>query len=164
MWMAMIHILITSSSNAKGARLTSSERKSYENSFWSNFYHNDPIMWQFCTFQDSWAVVACTKLCHNLLIIFHAKATCIFWCQIWIMSSQALRNNLVKIYNARNHIYGENFVHVALGTHTMFQLEILIRSMMSQFVIHKFQENILESTQNLSETIPWTKSLCLPTS
>ena len=62
----------------------------------------------------------------------------------------ALKNYLAKIYNARNHIYGENFKlklctcaqNMALGTGTKFQLEILIRSMI--FTIHKFREYILE--------------------
>ena len=34
---------------------------------------------------------------------------------------------------------------MALGTHTKFHLQILT-------AIHKFQENILESSQNISET------------
>ena len=42
---------------------------------------------------------------------------------------------------------------MALGTHTKLQLEILIRSMIS--AIHKFWENILESSQNVTETPPW---------
>ena len=42
---------------------------------------------------------------------------------------------------------------MALGTHTKFQLEILIRSTIS--AIHKFRENILESSRNISETTPW---------
>ena len=51
-------------------------------------------------------------------------------------------------------ISGWNFVRVhALGTRTKFQLEILIRTTIS--VIHKFQENILESSRNVSETTPW---------
>ena len=41
---------------------------------------------------------------------------------------------------------------MALGTCTKFQLEILIRRKIS--VIHKFQENILESLRNVSETPP----------
>ena len=73
---------------------------------------------------------------------------------------QALQNNLAKIHNARNHICGENFKlklctcaqSMALGTHTKFQLEILIRGTIS--AIHKFWENILESSRNVSETTP----------
>ena len=65
--------------------------------------------------------------------------------------SRALQNNLAKIYKARNNIYAENFKlklcicaqSMALGTHTKFQLEILIRSTI--LVIYKFRENILES-------------------
>ena len=74
--------------------------------------------------------------------------------------SRALQNNLAKIYNARNHIYGENFKlklcacaqSMALGTRTKFQLEILIRSTTS--AIHKFRNNILESSRNVSEITP----------
>ena len=74
--------------------------------------------------------------------------------------SQALQNNLAKIHNTRNHIYGENFKlelctcaqSMALGTRTKFQLEILITSTIS--AIHKFRENSLESSWNVSETTP----------
>ena len=73
---------------------------------------------------------------------------------------RALQNNLAKIYNTRNDIYGENFKlklctcaqSMALGTRTKFQLEILIRSTIS--AIYKFRENILESSQNVSEPPP----------
>ena len=52
---------------------------------------------------------------------------------------RALQNNLTKIHNARNHIYGENFKlklctctqSMDLGTCTKFQLEILIRGTIS---------------------------------
>ena len=79
--------------------------------------------------------------------------------------SRALQNNVAKIHNARNHIYGENFMlklctcaqNIALGSRTKFQPEILIKCMIS--VIHKCRENILESSRNLSETTPrW----CMP--
>ena len=74
--------------------------------------------------------------------------------------SRALQRNLAKIHNAINPIYGENFTlklctcaqSIALGTHTKFQLEILIRSTI--FAIHKFREKILESSRNVSETTP----------
>ena len=74
--------------------------------------------------------------------------------------SRALQNNLPKIHNATNHIYGENFKlkicmcaqSIALGTRTKFQLEILIRSTIS--AIHKFRDNFLESSRNFSETTP----------
>ena len=74
--------------------------------------------------------------------------------------SQALQNNLAKIHNIRNHIHGKNFKlklctctqSMALGTHTKFKLEILMKSTIS--VIHKFQENISESSWNVSETTP----------
>ena len=76
-------------------------------------------------------------------------------------SSWALKNNLAKLYYARNHIYGENIKlklcacaqSKALGTRTKFQLEILIRSMIS--AIHILWENIFKSSQNVSETNPW---------
>ena len=75
----------------------------------------------------------------------------------------ALQNNLAKIHNTGNHIYGENFKlklctcaqSHALGTRTKFQLEILIRTTIS--AIHKFQENILESLRNVSETTSWSQ-------
>ena len=74
--------------------------------------------------------------------------------------SRALQNNLAKIHNTRYHIYDQNFKlklctcaqSMALGTHTKFQLEILITSTIS--AIHKFRENILESSRNGSETTP----------
>ena len=79
--------------------------------------------------------------------------------------SWPLQNNLANIHNTRNHIYGENFQlklcmcaqSIVLGTRTKFQLEILIRSMIS--AIHKFRENILESSRNVSETTPWALGL-----
>ena len=72
-----------------------------------------------------------------------------------------LQNNHAKIHNARNPIYSENSKlklcmcaqSMALGTRTKFQLEILIRNTIS--AIHKFRENILESSRNVSETTPW---------
>ena len=75
--------------------------------------------------------------------------------------SRALQNNLAKIHNVGNYIYGENLKlkfctcaqSMALGSHTNFQLQIIIRSTIS--AIHKFRENILESSQNVSETTPW---------
>ena len=75
-----------------------------------------------------------------------------------------LQNNLVKIHNARNHIYVGNFKlklctcaqSHALDTCTKFQHEILIRILIS--AIHKFRVNILECSQNFSETTPWLKS------
>ena len=72
--------------------------------------------------------------------------------------SWALQNNLAKIYNARNPIYGENFKlslctcaqNMVLGTCSKFQLNILIRSTIS--ATHKFGENILKTSLNVSET------------
>ena len=74
---------------------------------------------------------------------------------------RALQNSLAKIYNAISHIDGEIFKlelsmcaqNMALDTSTMFQLEILIRSMIS--AIHKFPEDVLESSRKVSETPPW---------
>ena len=74
--------------------------------------------------------------------------------------SRAPQNILAKIHNTRNHIYGENFnlkictcaQSKALGTRTKFQLEILITSTIC--AIHKFRENFLESSRNVSETTP----------
>ena len=51
--------------------------------------------------------------------------------------SSAFQNNLAKIYNARNHIYGANVKlklctcaqTIVLGSRTKFQLEIILRSM-----------------------------------
>ena len=47
--------------------------------------------------------------------------------------SPALQNNLAKIYNAKNHIYGENFklkVFTYAQSHALgtFELELFIRS------------------------------------
>ena len=108
---------------------------------------------------------------HILVVIVGTRGTCVLVVP-WIAPvsmvtgpggcftnvSRALQNNLAKIHNARNHIYGKNFKlklcmcaqSMALGTHTKFQLEILIRSTIS--AIHKFRENILESSRNVSET------------
>ena len=81
--------------------------------------------------------------------------------------SQVLPNNVAKIYNARNHIYGENFKlklctcvqSMALGTRTEFQLEILIRNMISAKL--KFFMNILESSWNLRTVYIWDQHLHL---
>ena len=72
----------------------------------------------------------------------------------FINVSRALQNNLPKIDNARNHIYSENsnLKLCVLGTRTKFQIEILIRCAIP--AIHKFRENILESSRNVSETTP----------
>ena len=71
---------------------------------------------------------------------------------------RALQHNLVKIYNARNHIYDENSKlkfgtwgqSMASGTRTNFQLEILTKISIS--AIHNFRENF---SWNVSETLPW---------
>ena len=60
--------------------------------------------------------------------------------------SRALQNNLRKICNARNHIFSKNFELkictcaqcLALGTHTKFQLKILMRSAIS--AVQKFRQ------------------------
>ena len=92
--------------------------------------------------------------CSNILLPTETPGEC------FTNISIALQNNLVKIYNARNHIYDENFKlklctcaqSMALGKRTKFQLEILIRSTIS--AIHKFQENILESSWDVSVISP----------
>ena len=78
----------------------------------------------------------------------------------WPNASWALRNNLAKIYNDRNHIVGENFMlklYTYVCPSTKFQLEILIRNMV--FAINKFRENILESSWNISETPPGNSAI-----
>ena len=73
---------------------------------------------------------------------------------------RAFQNNFAKIHNTGNHIYVENLKKKlctcaqshSSGTRTQFQLEILIRTTIS--AIHKFQENIFESSRNVSETTP----------
>ena len=78
----------------------------------------------------------------------------------WWLVSCALQNNLAKICNVRNHIYGDNFKlkfcmctqSIALGTRTKFQLKICMRNMIS--AIHKFWQNILKSLWY--QTITWT--------
>ena len=62
--------------------------------------------------------------------------------------SQTFRE-LSKIYS---RISSWNF-YMVLGTHTKFQLEILITIMTT--ATHKFCENILESSRNVSETPPF---------
>ena len=74
--------------------------------------------------------------------------------------SRGLQKNLAKIYNAGNHIYGENFMlklWTCAQSHVKFQLEILIRSTI--FAIHTFRENMLEISLNVSETHPWAPTL-----
>ena len=88
------------------------------------------------------------------------KVTRLLFFELLGVVSLALQMNLAKIGNARNHIYSENFKlklctcaqSKALGTHTKFQLEIRIRSAIS--AIHKFREDILDSSQNVSKTTP----------
>ena len=78
---------------------------------------------------------------------------------------RALQHNLAKIYNGRNRNYDANFKlkvctwcrSMALGTRTNFQLEILSKSSIS--AIYKFRENVLESSWNVSETLPWLLAL-----
>ena len=48
------------------------------NSILSNFPSNDLIMSQFCTYYDSWAVMVCAKLWHDLIAIVNVRTTCIF--------------------------------------------------------------------------------------
>ena len=49
--------------------------KTFENYFCANSDFDDPIMSQFCTCHDSWAVVACAKLWHNVMIVLLKKST-----------------------------------------------------------------------------------------
>ena len=49
-----------------------------------NLDTNDPISSQFCTYHNSWAVVACAKLWPDLANIFHIRATHTFTtCGLW---------------------------------------------------------------------------------
>ena len=41
-----------------------------ENSFFSNFGHNDPITSKFRRYHDNLALMACTKLRHDVIIMF----------------------------------------------------------------------------------------------
>ena len=100
---------------------------------------------------------------HKKRFIFF-KYGCATWvnnfCGSFTNASRVLQINLTKICNARRHIYGENVTlklctfaqSMALHTHLKFQLEIIIRSTIS--VLHNFRENMLESSWNVSETIP----------
>ena len=80
-------------------------------------------------------------------------------CELSKMMSRKYTNT---VYNARNHIYGENFElkictcarSIAWGTRTKFQLEIPIKSTTS--AIYKFRKSILESSRNVSDTFPWS--------
>ena len=80
------------------------------------------------------------------------------WCFTNIL--RALQNNIAKIHNARNHIYGKKFKlklcmcvqSMALGTCTNFQLEIRIRSTVS--AIHKFQEDVWRAHETLVKQLP----------
>ena len=83
-------------------------------------------------------------------------------------TSQALKNNPTKIYNARNHIKGENFKlklctcaqSTALGTHASFQLWIRIRGMIS--AIQKFQRTFRRAHKMLVKH-PLDQSICVLT-
>ena len=129
-----------------------------------------PAFFIFCFVCKFWAVVL------NLINDF-TLSSYFCWCPplshigsqdspggCFTKTSRAHQNNLAKMYN-HNHIYGDNFKlklcmctqNIALGTHSKFQLEILLRSMIS--VIHKFRENILESSQNVIETTPWVMKI-----
>ena len=62
--------------------------------------------------------------------------------------------NLTKIYNTINRIYSNNFKlkRFTCSQSMVFQLGIPRRSTIS--AIHKFRENILESSRNISESPP----------
>ena len=99
----------------------------------------------------SWNI--CSVLSNRKQIFGHARYRLLGFINV----SWVLQNNLAKTYIARNYIYAANVnlklcpcaQIMALGTRTKFQIEILIRSTIS--AIHKFRENILESSRNVSE-------------
>ena len=83
------------------------------------------------------------------------------WCWgLFHLRLWALQNNLAKIYNARNHICGENFKlklcmctqSMALGTHIKFQLGILMTSMNS--AIHNFEIIFWRACETLMKQPP----------
>ena len=104
--------------------------------------------------------------CLDLNVVWNQHIECLYVCNVgypggcFINVSWAPQNNLPKMHNTGNHIHGENLnmelctcaQSMALGTRTKFHLQILIRTTIS--AIHKFQENILESSRNVSETPP----------
>ena len=132
------------------------------------------IILRFCTGYDctiikcacSVAASACWKQSRNKRVNANHSCQRIFFVPVmqffpdaaggcFTNVSRAPQNTLAKIYNTRNHIYGETLYvcqSKALGIRTKFQLEILIISIIC--AIHKFRENFLESSRNISETTP----------
>ena len=94
----------------------------------------------------------CVCVYHNL---FRFSGDC------FIDISRGLQNNITKLYNAQNHIYGENFKLklcmcaqcMDLGSCKTFQLEILMISTI--FAICIFRRNVFGSSWNVSETTHW---------
>ena len=74
----------------------------YECSVCSNFDSNVPIWTRFCTCHDSSAVMACAKLWHDLMTIFHVRATCI---------STSLRSWAHKLFVHDDVIKWKHFPH-----------------------------------------------------
>ena len=97
---------------------------------------------------------------HHALLCIKQELVCWETGGCFTNVSRAVQNNISKIYNTRNRIHSDNFKlklctcaqSMALGKHTKFQLEILMRSTIS--AIHKFQDNILESSWSVTETTP----------
>ena len=71
---------------------------------------------------------------------------------------QALQNNLAKIYNAINHIYGENFELKLCACAHSFGHTHKVSAWNSHkkydFCKTQIRENILERSRNVSETPP----------
>ena len=63
-----------------------------ELSFWSHLNSNKVIPTKFCTWHDSCAVVACAKICCDLMASYWIKARWIFH-RIWIASKNPYINN-----------------------------------------------------------------------
>ena len=104
------------------------------------------------TLCDDDLVVKCPDTWTNRLILFR---------HLWSSSSKInLRKYIMSEIPFTVGISRWNFVCVpiALGTRTEFQLVILITSTIC--AIHKFRENILESSQNVSENAPFCNKMC----
>ena len=123
------------------------------------------ISWYWCWYLDNEVDILILKLISwylNLVDMVDAKDQTHIWGQgaVSLTFRELPKNILAKIHNTRNHIYGENFnlkdctcaQSKALGTRTKFQLEIIITS--TNCAIHKFWDNFLESSRNVSETTP----------
>ena len=124
--------------------------------------------WVFPDCNSSWNSPMATK-CNNYSNDVHAKSmssvkfqghTCPKIEKKSTKAYSTASTNQLSSNNTKNDIYGENLKlklctcaqSMALGTWTKFQLEIFIRRTIS--AAYKFPENILESSQNVSETTP----------